>query len=348
MDFDPATGGMKCPYCGQTQAVAAKPDVETTHPLREYIGETEREKLGVLSEHALEVTCTGCGSRVVFEPPEVAGLCAFCGAKIVAQPKAADPMIAPDGILPAAIPKQQATVQVKQWLGSRWLAPGSLQQLARQESIQGVYLPHWMYDAQTVTQYTGQRGEYYYVTERYQARDQKGRPVMATRQVRRTRWYPAAGEVSRFFDDLLIPATRAVNSQRLAALTPWDLDKLHAYEPAYLSGFKAQRYQVPLDEGYTQAQQIMTAQIQSDIRRDIGGDEQQIHSMNPRFFDEAFRHLLLPAWIAAYRFQGKVYQVIVNARTGEVQGERPYSAAKIALLVIAILLFVMLIAITQR
>jgi hypothetical protein len=33
-----------------------------------------------------------------------------------------------------------------------------------------------------------------------------------------------------------------------------------------------------------------------------------------------------------------VYQVVVNARTGEVQGERPYSAWKIAALVGVILL----------
>ncbi len=42
--------------------------------------------------------------------------------------------------------------------------------------------------------------------------------------------------------------------------------------------------------------------------------------------------------MGAYRFQAKVYQVLVNARTGEVQGERPYSAVKIALLVALILL----------
>ena len=40
---------------------------------------------------------------VVFEPPEVAGACSFCGMMIVAQPKAADPMIAPDGVLPVKV-----------------------------------------------------------------------------------------------------------------------------------------------------------------------------------------------------------------------------------------------------
>jgi hypothetical protein len=61
-----------------------------------------------------------------------------------------------------------------------------------------------------------------------------------------------------------------------------------------------------------------------------------------------FRHLLLPVWIGAYKFQGKVYQVAVNARTGEVQGERPFSKAKIILLVAAIILAIILIAIVSH
>jgi hypothetical protein len=35
--------------------------------------------------------------------------------------------------------------------------------------------------------------------------------------------------------------------------------------------------------------------------------------------------------------------VVVNARTGEVQGERPYSAIKIAMLVIGILILILVL-----
>jgi ribosomal protein S27E len=349
MEFDPGSGLMKCPYCGQTQVIAeARPDVETRHALSDYQGEGLAGHLGQMSEKALEVACSGCGSQVLFEPPEVAGLCAFCGARIVAQPKAADPLIAPDGVLPASVPKANATRAIKDWLGSRWFAPNGLQQMARQEGIQGVYLPYWMFDAESVTRYGGERGEYYYVEERYQTQDAQGRSVIQTRRVRHTRWYPASGEVARSFDDVLINATRAVNKERLRDLTPWDLQELKAYEPAFLSGFKAQRYQIPLEEGFEESRQMMTAVIQGDVRRDIGGDEQRIHQMEPRFFDVAFRHLLLPVWIGAYRFNGKVYQVMVNGRTGEVQGEQPYSAVKIALLVAAILLVVMVVVALRK
>ena len=82
-------------------------------------------------------------------------MCPFCGAALVAQPKAADPLIAPDAVLPAKIPKEQAQAEVAQWLQSRWFAPNALKRMARQEGIAGVYLPFWDYDADTASQYTG-------------------------------------------------------------------------------------------------------------------------------------------------------------------------------------------------
>lgn len=47
-------------------------------------------------------------------------------------------------------------------------------------------------------------------------------------------------------------------------------------------------------------------------------------------------HVLLPMWITSFRFGGRIFRILVNARTGEVQGERPYSWVKITLFVLAI------------
>jgi hypothetical protein len=60
----------------------------------------------------------------------------------------------------------------------------------------------------------------------------------------------------------------------------------------------------------------------------------------------SFKHVLLPVWLGAFRHGGKVYRLCVNGRTGEVQGERPYSVWKIAfvVLLLAILLGLFLYA----
>jgi hypothetical protein len=61
------------------------------------------------------------------------------------------------------------------------------------------------------------------------------------------------------------------------------------------------------------------------VRQDIGGDHQQIATLNTRHLGVTFKHILLPIWIASYRYREQLYQIMVNARTGEVVGRRPFS-----------------------
>lgn len=343
MEFDPESGGLKCRFCGHAEALPAPATTAmAAHPFEEALAEVEKLH-AQMSEKALEVTCQGCGSVVTFEPPEVAGACFFCGAPIVAEPKSADPLIGPDALLPAKVPKNAAQAEVQRWLATRWFAPNSLKRLAKPDGIGGLYLPFWSYDADTQSSYVGERGEHYWETEYYTETDNEGKTVQRTREVQRTRWYPATGNVARSFHDVLITATKAVKEARLNALEPWDLESLCPYEPAYLAGFKAQRYQVELPEGFEKAKEAMAETIRDDVTRDIGGDEQRIMSVDTQHRNVMFRHLLLPVWMGAYRFQNKIYQVAVNARTGEVQGDRPYSTSKIALLVVAILFLILVI-----
>jgi hypothetical protein len=134
-----------------------------------------------------------------------------------------------------------------------------------------------------------------------------------------------------------------VPGNRLAQLDPWPLDALKPYDPAFLAGYKAQRYVLDLETGFERAKQFMAPVIEGDVRKDIGGDEQRISDLATSYSAITFKHILLPVYIAAYRFNNKVYQVLVNACTGEVQGERPYSAWKIAGLVLLILIVIALI-----
>jgi len=345
--FEPRDGSLTCPYCGRKEIIPASAEEVVERSYEEYL-RPRSDKLTTIAEDALEVRCEGCGATVSFTPPEVAGECPFCGRKIVAQPRSADPIVAPEGVLPFQVPEPRARDEIKKWIGSRWFAPNALKKMAYQEGVSGVYLPFWTYDANTTSHYNGQRGEYYYVEQTYVETDSQGRQVTKTRQVRMTRWYPASGTVTRWFDDLLVPATASVARPRLAALEPWDLNQLRRYEPAYLAGFKAQRYQVSLPDGFEEAKRLMAPVIEKDVSQDIGGDEQRIDRLATSYSGISFKHLLLPVYIGAYRFNEKVYQVMVNARTGEVQGDRPYSFWKIFFFVLFIIAVIATIAVLSN
>lgn len=342
LQFAPEGGNLTCPYCGRQEQITPPAGAVEERSYEQYL-QLHADQMGTLAEGALEVACQTCGATVTFTPPMVAGECDFCGSPLVAQPRSADPVLAPEGVLPFSVTKDGAAGFVGKWIASRWFAPNALKKFASPDEIGGVYIPFWTYDAFTMSRYEGERGEHYYTTEHYTERDSQGNTVSRSRQVQHTRWSPASGTVERWFDDILIPATKSLPPQRLTALEPWDMGELTGYDPAYLSGYKAQRYQVSLAEGFEVAKKVAEPVIDTDVRNDIGGDEQRVSNVATQYSAVTFKHLLLPVYVGAYRFRDKVYQVVVNGRTGEVQGERPYSAWKIFFFVLFILAVVVVL-----
>lgn len=327
--FSPGEGGLKCEYCGHEQSLGSEDD----QPVVEYdfaqaVAQAQRRPARDLVEGGHEVRCDGCGARTVLASE--AGRCPFCDSPVV-MVQDTEEIFTPENLLPFQVEEKQAREAFKSWVSSRWFAPNDLSMRARREGMDGVFLPYWTYDSETRTSYTGQRGEHYYVTEEYE--DANG--DRQTRRVRKTRWYPAFGSVYCSFDDVLVSATSALPRKLLEALEPWDLEALVAYAPGYLSGFLANRYDVGLEAGFDVAEDRMEPVIRNQIRRDIGGDDQRIHTTRIQHSDVRFKHFLLPLWISSFRYNDKVYRFLVNARTGEPAGERPYSAVKIALAVIA-------------
>ena len=337
MVFDPQKGKLHCPYCNFTKEVETRGSEILERDYHSFL-RPEAERLQPLAREAMQVSCETCGATVVFIPPETAKECDFCGGKIVAQPKAADPLVAPESVLPFSVTNTQAVSALKSWTATRWFAPNKLKVLAQHDRASSVYLPFWTFDSDTSTDYSGERGDDYLETETFYENGER-----KERSVTRTQWHSAAGNVQRRFDDVPVPASKSVLPAYLESLQ-WSFGELVPYEPAYLAGHKAQTYQVSLEEGFERFKQIADGVIAGDVRSDIGGDRQQIHSMNTDYSNITFKHLLVPVYAGAYRFNNKVYQVVVNGKTGEVYGERPYSPIKIGCLIIFILFVVILVA----
>jgi LSD1 subclass zinc finger protein len=339
LQFAPGTDSLKCPYCGTLNQIPAVPDHIPELDFLRYLNDLPS---GDGVQETVVVKCTNCGAETTLKPDVTADLCPFCGSGIVAT-GSSKKAIRPQGLLPFKITQNQAAELFRAWVRSLWFAPNDLKSCGERCIIHGTYVPAWTYDSRTETDYTGQRGEDYWDTETYTEQDANGNTVTRTRQVQKTRWYPAAGHVTNSFDDLLILATRTLPRKYLQRLEPWDLPAIVVYDDKYLSGFVAESYQVALGEGFEQAKAMMQPTIDSAICQDIGGDHQQITSKNSDYLDITFKHLLLPIWISAYRYREKTFRFLVNARTGEVQGERPWSATKITLLIVGILMAILIV-----
>ncbi len=340
--FSPGAQALVCPHCAHTN-----PAPQPESPVEELDFRAAVAALGLdapRQEHMV-IRCDACGAETHEQGNRTALRCPFCGSNIVATAKART-QIKPNALLPFATTRRQAEDLFNQWMGALWFAPSDLKRRVRHDGrLVGMYVPFWTFDCDATTQYTGQRGDAYTVSVPYTTRI-NGRSVSRIRNERRVRWSPRAGSVFNHFNDVLVLAAESLPEPHARRLEPWDLQALVPYADDYLSGFSAECYSVDLAAGFERAVRIMQPTITAAVQADIGGDEQRINSMSTTRSAIRFKHVLLPVWLNAYRYRNKSYRFLVNARTGEIQGERPYSPWKIlaaVLLALAILGVVVLI-----
>jgi DNA-directed RNA polymerase subunit RPC12/RpoP len=322
--FKPGTETITCDHCGHQNPIPKSEVQVEENDLLSALNSVAEEQP---TEEKRTVKCSACAAEFTFDANVHSSECPFCASPIVTETKSVR-TIQPVGVLPFVLDHKQGHEALTKWLGKLWFAPNDVVKYARTEGkLTGMYVPYWTYDSQTYTDYTGYRGDAYYVT----VTDRDGK----TSQRREIRWTPVSGHLERFFDDVLVVASQSLPKKYADRLQSWRLEDVQPYSVNYLAGFRSEVYQVGLEQGFNEARQRMEAMIYSDVRADIGGDEQRVSSVDTDFRDLTFKHILLPIWLAAYKYRGKSYQFLVNGQTGEVQGERPYSWIKITLAVLA-------------
>ena len=323
LTFDPGSGDLVCGFCGHREATVGAPVAGPA--LREIdFARAMADGLGGADSAETRVShCPNCGADITLSPQIHATVCPFCATPFVGH-TGVERRIKPQGVLPFRVTEAEARKALTDWLHGLWFAPNALRRFARKgRAMTGVYLPFWTFDARTRARYRGARG--HVETRSYTDGDGRHR----TRTV--TRWFPASGEVSRVFDDVLVSGSGTLPDAAHAGLAPWDLAALAPYSPSYIAGFQAEAYAVGPEPARDTAMAMMERAIHANIRRDIGGDRQRIDHVAFQARDVTFKHVLLPVWLAVYTFRGRMFRVALNGQSGRVTGERPYSWIKIGL-----------------
>lgn len=338
LEFSIEQQTLKCPFCGAVKELAPPASEIVEHDYEALVARLQQQEddksltAQAAAADVNEVRCESCGANVVFQGTLTSTICPYCASPLQRDKvHNLETRVAVDAVLPFLIPRERAAANLRAWVQSRWFAPNDFKQIGANGKFNGCYYPFYTYDSATYTHYEGQRGDHYWVTV------QQGKE---TRQERRTRWSFARGEFARFFDDVLVVAIQDEHTPLLQELEPWPLGKCVPFTPEFLAGLFARTYDVPLDAGFRAAKGRMEAALRQEINSRIGGDEQRISQQKTAYNAVTCKHILLPVWLLAYRYHDKSFRVTVNAATGEVHGERPYSWVKITLAILAAVIVV--------
>jgi hypothetical protein len=342
--WNPAQSRLVCPFCGTASpyvvnaATGAIEEIDLVRALRE----TPAEQRG-WDTHTRSVQCQSCRAVSVFSASRVGQNCEFCGSPALVDYQEIKAPIRPQSLLPFKVGDSQVREQIRAWYAGKWLAPSALKRRALVDTVHGVYIPYWTFDAQVRCPWWAEAGHYYYTTESY--RDNQGR--RRTRQVRHVRWEPASGVVDHFFDDEPVPATHGLDMGLLRQIEPFPTRELVPYDTAFLSGFVVEHYRVVLLDAAQASEAQMRSQLERMCAAQVPGDTHRNLRIAPEYSGRTFKHILVPVWLLAYTYGAGRYQVLVNGYTGRIAGQYPKSVWKILFLVLAILLVVLLVMYSQ-
>lgn len=294
------------------------------------------------------IQCQQCRAISVFAAEKQAQRCEFCGSASIVDYDTDEDVIRPEAVLPIQISEAKAREIIRHWYGKLWWAPNALKRRALTDTAKGVYLPYWTFDAYTDARWQAEAGYYYTETETYFDNGQ-----MKTRPVQRIRWQYASGQLSHFFDDTLVCGSRGVHAALLRAIEPFPTTErgvgaLKPYDPAYVSGWTVERYQIDLIQAAKLSRERMLDETRALCARQVPGDTHRNLRVEATFSRQTFKHILAPVWLISYVYNGRDFQVVINAVTGKIDGEYPKSWVKITLAVLGAIVFALILLAMMR
>lgn len=333
MDFHPASGNLKCPYCDYEEAIKREEDSPKKAEELDFTKaeHTANRNWGIATKTVL---CKACGAESIYDLQQTSAVCPFCGSNQVMD-AADEDTIAPGGVVPFSIDDKEAAHLFHLWIKKKWFCPKLAKESAKPRSFKGIYLPYWTFDADTFSSYQGEYG----IDRTVKDREGNQKTV--------TDWHHTHGTHQEFINDALVLASTKHDLSMLRNIEPFDTENNKSYKPEYIAGFVAERYSIGLKDAWGKAQSI----IKNTLRKNISGKiERQHHAdrvrnlnMTVNYSNITYKHLLLPIWISTFKYNDKIYQFMVNGQTGKIAGKTPLSIPKIIITVIAVIALIALL-----
>lgn len=290
--YDPAKQKMLCPYC----------DGEDSQ-------EVSDARQGLL-------VCSNCGGELHVNDFTSASQCPYCKNYLIFDERV-EGEYTPHLILPFKVSKEAVKALIREKFKRSIFAPSDFLSEAKLDSMQGMYVPFWMYDYTAHGSYDGECTKVRSWTS-------------GDRRYTETSVYHVVREFKVAFDKMPVDASDALADSIMDLMEPYDYKALEAFKAEYMSGFFAEKYNNDADVTEHRALAKAKASTMDMIYQSIVG---YTHKRPARENVTAERtdvnYALLPVWIYSYKYKDQNYPFHVNGQTGKIVGKVPIVPAKV-------------------
>ena len=296
--YDPKKKKMVCESCGNEETQEKIP----------------QEKLHI---------CNNCGAEIESKKTDLALKCPYCGTYVIFEDRMKEEY-KPDLALPFVIDRKEAIEIIRKNFAKKMFIPKDFCSTSSLESLQGRYVPFWMYDMETHVHFEGE-------ADKVRTWDEDDYECTETSTYRILRDFDVD------YDKIPVDASKVMPDKMMDLMEPYKYGELGDFDAKYLSGFQAEVYDEDKNTLLPRAKKkadkysqkyLSSYNVEYDAVRPTVNDKKSTEK-------ESF-YSFLPVWRYVYRYQGKNYEFYVNGQTGKAVGEAPTSIGKIIAWFIAV------------
>lgn len=326
--FDPTLGKLKCDFCGSTYDLDELEDEhDHDHDHAEHGDDQKNSPEAVpyakatddstdVKEDLRAFVCPHCAAEVVTDKDTVATKCVFCGTPMLLDEQLKG-SFTPSRVIPFEVDRKQIADLYEQYIRTKPFYPEEYSKANVIEKIRSVYLPFWLYDLKMSGQLQA-TGE---ITSTFTT----GEWIITTHNVYQL-WRQGEMDFHR------IPAIASSRTPRDAmdALEPYDYSKLKDWNPGYLAGYLASRYDLDEQQNLDIARQRAESSFNQAMTGTLGGyqalritggqmDHSQVHP----------EYVLMPAYLLFMDYDQDADRLVaINGQTGRIVGNVPVDRRK--------------------
>ncbi len=312
IEFDSATQMMKCPYCDTTFDVSAlqEKDEALNNPKPDQMQWQKPDNAWTEEDHMNVYSCRSCGGEIITDTTTGATHCPFCGNPVVLTSVFAGDL-KPDYVIPFKYDKEHAKSELRRYMSGKKLLPKLFSEENHLDEVKGVYVPFWLFDteANAHINYQGTTARVWRSGDR---------EFTETSHFRLER----AGSIG--FENIPVDGSSKMEDDMMESLEPFDFSEAKPFQTAYLSGYYADKYDVPEEESVERANNRVKRSTEAAFARTVNGFASVIpESTSIQLENGKAKYALYPVWILNTTYEGKQYRFAMNGQTGKFVGNMP-------------------------